>query len=405
MATPDKARPPSLIIAGVPPRYRSTWWRMFFSGIWLVYLIEPVVYLFRHHYGTLYIAGALAILAAFCVIYVLVLARWHAPARYSYAGLAALAALAVIASAAYGGGAVALWIYVSAAAGLLIPQPRLAVRAVLGAVAAYVLFSWLGHVGVSDFLIMLLPTALVGVAMIGARRQAALTRELAQARETVAKLAASEERLRLARDMHDLTGQSLSMITLKSELAAKILARLPASPERDRAAEQVNEVARVSRQTLHDIREAVSGYRRPTLAVEVIAARTALEAAGIEPDDDPALTSVSGTFDADAEAALAWCLRESVTNVIRHSGARRCRMRLTRQGGELSLEVSDDGRGYVPGAPGAGLRGMSERLDAVGGRLVLGPAPPPSRGSHGFRLLATVPAAPVRAHARDGVHA
>jgi two-component system, NarL family, sensor histidine kinase DesK len=245
---------------------------------------------------------------------------------------------------------------------------------------------------------------LVGLAMIGFRRQVELNRELSQARETVAKLAASEERLRLARDMHDLTGQSLSMITLKSELAAKILGRLPVSADRDRAVEQVTEVARVSRQTLHDIREAVSGYRRPTLAVEIITARTALEAAGIEMDDDPRLTMLSGTFDADAEAALAWCLRESVTNVIRHSGAHRCRIGLTEHGAELSLEVTDDGRGFVPqtgGAPGeaavdpassagSGLRGMSERLDAVGGRLQLG-----SRtAGHGFRLVATVPAVP-----------
>ena len=93
--------------------------------------------------------------------------------------------------------------------------------------------------------------------------------------------------------------------------------------------------ARVSRQTLHDIREAVSGYRRPTLAIEAITAQNALTAAGIQLDDDPALTLRSGTFDADAEAVLAWCLREAVTNVIRHSGAKTCRIRLTERPGEL----------------------------------------------------------------------
>ncbi|HLI41235.1 MAG TPA: ATP-binding protein, partial [Streptosporangiaceae bacterium] len=106
----------------------------------------------------------------------------------------------------------------------------------------------------------------------------------------------------------------------------------------------------------------------------------------------------------DAEAALAWCLREAVTNVIRHSGARRCRIRLTEAAGEFSLEVSDDGRGFDAGAQfphSAGLRGMSERLDAVRGRLVLGSAAaagqaaPASRAGagRGFRLIATVPAA------------
>jgi two-component system sensor histidine kinase DesK len=218
---------------------------------------------------------------------------------------------------------------------------------------------------------------------------------LTRAREAVARLAASEERLRLARDMHDLTGQSLSMITLKSELAGKRLSRLPASAERDAVLGELDDIGRVSRQTLHDIREAVSGYRRPTLAVEVITARHALDAAGIRLDDDPALTLRSGTFDPDAEAALAWCLREAATNVIRHSGASNCWLRLAGQDGELALEVLDDGRG-LPGqdesAGGSGLRGMSERLDAVGGRLSLGVRSAADRG--GLCLRATVPAAP-----------
>jgi two-component system, NarL family, sensor histidine kinase DesK len=260
-----------------------------------------------------------------------------------------------------------------------------------------VFFSWLAHDDVANFLIVLLPVLLVGFAMIGFRMQLQLTHELAGARETVAKLAANEERLRLARDMHDLTGQSLSMITLKSELAAKRLSKLPPSAELDTVLGDLGDIGRVSRQTLHDIREAVSGYRRPTLAIEAITARNALEAAGIRLDDDPGLTLRSGTFDADAEAVLAWCLREAVTNVIRHSGARACRIRLIPGDQELSLEVSDDGRGpggQDPGAPhGAGLRGMSERLSTAGGRLSLGAADPGPgiRQSQGFRLTATVP--------------
>jgi two-component system, NarL family, sensor histidine kinase DesK len=166
---------------------------------------------------------------------------------------------------------------------------------------------------------------------------------------------------------------------------------------------ELGDIGRVSRQTLHDIREAVSGYRRPTLAIEVITAQSALEAAGIGLDDDPELTLESGTFDPDAEAVLAWCLREAVTNVIRHSGARHCRIRLAGHLGELSLEVTDDGHGFADHDPdnprGSGLRGMSERLSTVGGRLSLGPAEPGHTGGHsggndrGFRLVATVPGA------------
>ena len=371
--------------------------RWFFAGIWLVYLISPVSGLFGHHHGVLWIAGGLAITAAFCVIYVITVCNsgiWPRQARW---GLIAIAVLAALACVVYGKAWTPLWIYVSAATGMVLAAPSYrrgtALRGVLAVGACYVFFSWLSHDDPTDFLIVLLPVLLVGIAMIGFRTQIQLTNELAQARDTVAKLAANEERLRLARDMHDLTGQSLSTITLKSELAAKRLARLPSSAERDAALGDLGDIGRVSRQTLHDIREAVSGYRRPTLAIEVITARNALEAAGIRFDDDPGLTLRSGTFDADAEAVLAWCLREAVTNVIRHSGAKTCRIRLIQHPGELSLEVSDDGHG--PGsqdadAPhGAGLRGMSERLSTAGGRLSLGAADPGS--GRGFKLTATVP--------------
>ena len=153
--------------------------------------------------------------------------------------------------------------------------------AVVACGACYALLAWIAHVSATQFLLELLPVVLVGWAMVGFRLQLVLMFELRQARETVAKLAANEERLRLARDMHDLTGQSLSLITLKSELAAKRLARLPQSAELDAVLSEVSDIGRVSRQTLQDIREAVSGYRRPTLAVEIITARTSLEAAGI----------------------------------------------------------------------------------------------------------------------------
>jgi two-component system sensor histidine kinase DesK len=238
--------------------------------------------------------------------------------------------------------------------------------------------------------------------MIGLRRQIELTQELSRAREEVMQLAASEERLRLARDMHDLTGQSLSMITLKSELAARLLGRLPASAERDRVRDEIDQVAAVSRQTLRDIREAISGYRRPTLAVEIITARTALASAGIAARDDAELTMLSGTFDPDAEAALAWCLREAVTNVVRHSGATNCHISLVRRAGAMALTVRDDGNGHTASGswgtqpcpagstpPSSGLRGMSERLSAVGGTLEVRPDLHP-----GFSLTAAVPAAP-----------
>ncbi len=342
-----------------------------FTGVWLLYLVAPMVDLFTQHYSAAYRWGGLAIIVGFAAIYLFAVPNWPYSPGYALPALATMAALAIIASLLYGGvGASTLWIFVSSSAGLLVVNRRWAVRAVLASGVCYTIFCLTGHVDKEDFLINLLPTVLVGLGTIGLRRQFQLTAELARAREEVAQLAASEERLRLARDLHDLAGQSLSMITLKSELAAKLLRRLPDCGDRDRALAQAEEVAAVSRQTLHDIREAISGYRRPTLAVEIITARAALESAGITTHDDAELTLLSGTFDPDAEAALAWCLREAATNVLRHSGARNCHIRLTCRAGSRCLEVRDDGPGFSAGAgagagPGrgrAGLGGQAVRM-------------------------------------------
>ncbi len=371
-----------------------------FTGIWLAYLIGPVVDLITRHYSMVDRVAGLSIIAAFCAIYVALVPNWPASPRYAHAGLAALAALAAAACLLFRGmGLAGLWVFVSSASGVLVTNPRWAVRVVAAVSVCYAAFCYTGHVAMTDFLSNLLPVTCLGLVMIGVRKGVELTIELRRAREEVAQLAASDERLRLARDMHDLTGQSLSVITLKSELAARLLSRLPDGPERDRVREEIEEVAAVSRQTLHDIREAISGYRRPTLAVEVITARAALVSAGIDVEDDPALILASGTFDPDAEAALAWCLREAVTNVVRHSGAKHCRVSLISKPDTVTLVVSDDGQGYVPPiGPGArlagliaeagtGLRGMSERLRAAGGSLELRPD-----GRPGFCLTATVPA-------------
>jgi len=374
-------------------------WRAVFSTVWLVYLAEPASSLARSHRGAVWTGGGIALIVVFALWYLFLVGGWDtrgmmvrlgASRLPAWAALLPLFALAATACAVYGSVKWnPMWIYVSVSAGLLIADRRTAARAVLASGVCFVIFSLIGHDNASDYLVTLLPTLLVGFAMIGFRMRMELMRELTQARETVVRMAASEERLRLARDMHDLTGQSLSTITLKSELAARLVGRLPEGPERDRVRDEIEQVADVSRQALHDIREAISGYRRPTLAVEIITARSALESAGITPHDDAGLTLASGTFDPDAEAALAWCLREAATNVVRHSGARNCHVTLSRRAGAVSLEVRDDGHGGAhPEANGTGLRGMSERLSAAGGRLEIRPGP------DGFRLVATVPASP-----------
>jgi two-component system sensor histidine kinase DesK len=399
------------------PPLRVQMVRYFFTAVWFLYLIQPVQNLFGHHHTALWAAGGVILIVAFCGTFLVTVTVWERQPRIAHWGYGSLCALAAIACVVYGKDWLVLWIFVSSATGWVFPFRGPAMRAVAVVTGCYAVLAWTSHADMGLFLSDLLPVAFIGLATAGVRHQISLLRELSQAKETVAKLAASEERLRLARDMHDLTGQSLSMITLKSDLMRRLLDRLPESAERDRVLAEADDIHRVSRQTLHDIREAVSGYRRPTLAVEVITGRSALEAAGIGLADDPALTLRSGTFDADAEAALAWCLREAVTNVIRHSAARHCQIRLVQRDGELSVEVSDDGHGLpgsaagspadglagLAGAPpgslagGHGLHGMSERVTALGGRLSFAPAATAGRGGPGLRVTVTVPDTPALA--------
>jgi two-component system sensor histidine kinase DesK len=181
---------------------------------------------------------------------------------------------------------------------------------------------------------------------------------LAAARAEVARLAAENERSRIARDLHDLLGHSLTTITVKAGLARRLTERGDA----ERAATEITEVERLGRQTLGQVRSAVSGYRDVTLAGELASAREVLRAAGIEPMLPGAVDGV----DADAAELLGWVLREAITNVVRHSRAARCTVTL----GPRWIEVADDGRGGVVGS-GNGLIGLRERVAALGGTLTV----------------------------------
>jgi two-component system sensor histidine kinase DesK len=219
----------------------------------------------------------------------------------------------------------------------------------------------------------------IGAAMVAMGEIMRTNRELLQARQEVARLAVADERARFARDLHDLLGHSLSVIALKAQLARR---RLPDDP--DQAAVDVADIEAVTRDALREVREAVSGYRRPQLDAELDGARTALDAAGITTTiERPAVD-----LPAEVEAALAWTVREAATNVIRHSGATHSTIRLLPAIGQATVEVIDDGRG-VNGEPagGSGLLGLQERVRMAGGRLEAGPRD----DGPGFRVRAIVP--------------
>ena len=217
---------------------------------------------------------------------------------------------------------------------------------------------------------------MVGLFTLAIRRLAETNRELTSAREELAGLAVANERLRFARDLHDLLGHSLTVIRAKSELASRL-----ALTDVGQAVREMDEVEVVARTALAEVRETVTGYRRPTLLSEVAKARAVLESAGI----DVVLTVGRCELSDEVDETLGWVLREAVTNVVRHSGAAVCHIETSEHDGVAVLRVVDDGGGSASG-PGNGLVGARERLSIVGGSLDTG-----GGEAGGFHLEARVP--------------
>jgi two-component system, NarL family, sensor histidine kinase DesK len=198
--------------------------------------------------------------------------------------------------------------------------------------------------------------------------------KLRMAQDEIEHLAKIAERERIARDLHDVLGHTLSLITLKSELAGKLIDRDPA-----RAKEEIRAVEATARQALSEVRQAVVGYRAKTLTEEIKLAKSTLETAGVRVDCEAASVPLQPA----QESVLGLALREAVTNVVRHARAHTCRLRLAQTNGHCLLEIEDDGRGGTQ-TEGNGLRGMRERVEAVGGHLE-------RSVENGTKLLITVP--------------
>jgi two-component system sensor histidine kinase DesK len=204
-------------------------------------------------------------------------------------------------------------------------------------------------------------TVTVIVSLLGITRQIVANHKLRDAQATIATLAAAEERARLARDLHDVLGHSLTVVAVKSELAGRLVDIDPA-----RARSEISDIESLARTALADLRAAVTTYREVDLDSELTNARTALAAAGIHPHlpDDGAEVA------AELRPLFAWVVREGVTNVIRHSGATTCWVELEPR----RLQVRDDGAGIADGDPGNGLSGLRERAREAGAELIAAPA-------------------------------
>jgi two-component system, NarL family, sensor histidine kinase DesK len=347
----------------------------------LLFLAGPLVDLLHESLGAAHRGALLFGLGLFVALYLSLLPPSAWLTRLGpEAGLIVLGLLPVIAVVLLLAGAptsfAALFVYFVAAAGLRLP-PRIAVAVTLLTALAVGVAGWLHGDGRSAIAATVLTMVSIGVLMTAFGRIARANQELRETREELARLAVSEERLRISRDLHDLLGHSLSVIAIKSELARKLLDRDPIG-----AAAELDDIQAVTRTALAEVREAVQGYRRLALAEALESAQTALAAAGI----DCELADADVALPADVDAVLAWAVREGTTNVIRHSGALHCAIRVRADGDRAAVEIEDDGRAAPMTGRGSGLNGLRERARRVRGELEADALP-----GGGFRLRLTVP--------------
>ncbi len=381
-----------ILPGGIPLRI----WHIYIH-IWLGCLAFPIASLLQLHPTLNRLIVAVAGLAVFAIFYVWTM-RQHPIEASAESGRRAslvlfsillVTLLGLILSVAFD--AAFLWLFVGAS---IIAGRTLALRSahlvatVLPLLAVGTGVALGGGIVGADWL-HILPLALLiralGLNMIGLSLQFATIRDLHLAREELARKAVNEERLRLARDLHDLLGHTLSLIVLKSELTGRLIEKDPA-----RAAHEIRELETVARQALREVRQAVAGYRQPTLQGELDGARQMLTAAGIACSVEEKAMSVSPATD----TVLAWIVREGVTNVIRHSKATRCIIRIACDDTDIHIEVINDGSSRdadVTNESGSGLPGLNERILAQGGRIQAGPFA--TEDIQGFRLLVEIPLA------------
>jgi two-component system, NarL family, sensor histidine kinase DesK len=367
-----------------------------------VFLALPAVAVFRHQ-G---LSGDAAFLVPGTAVFIVLVDRWvlvrvPVPAHRPLRDEIVLWVIVVLGVALFVVGQMnwltALAIAAAGAGRFAASLPRAVIGVVACAAAGVAVSMWHG-LGYGATLAAFGVPVLGGLLAYAAERRNVLMFKLNETRAELARTAVAEERLRISRDLHDLLGHSLSLIALKSELAGRMIESDP-----QRAAREIAELEAVARRSLAEVRQAVTGYRQPSLAAELAAARRMLAAAGIDCRVD-----APGSYDLppEVDALLAWTVREGSTNIVRHSGARHAGITVTVTGASASAELTDDGAGPpagrgtpaagggisepaaatgAAGPAGSGLAGLAERAARLGGTLLAG-------GRHGgFRVRVTVP--------------
>jgi len=357
-------------------------WGWVWSTIWLVYLAQPIQTAWRHDSPGLRALGTVAV-GLFAILFILAFWGMRQLRRHNRSislalrlgVLAAQVTLMAAAIPAAGEDALAMLVYIAVTGFFAVPLRFAAVISgsaiLLALVLPHVVPGWEPEYNLV-FGIFAASLAMWGILQIVQRNI-----QLAAAHSEIARLAVADERNRFARDLHDILGHTLTVITVKAELAGRLVRLAP-----ERAEAEIAEMEGLAREALRGVRDAISGYREVVLAGELASARTVLAAAGIEAELSDRVDQVP----ADRQELFGWVVREGVTNVVRHSTAKRCRIRIT----PSEVEVTDDGRGpeKVPagGLAGHGLAGLRERAEAAGGSLSVGRSP-----EGGFALRVRVP--------------
>ncbi len=363
-------------------RRRATWdrWARVFGCGYLVFLVYPIAAEVSADHNLVAVVLSLAGCGLFMVVDVWFwagLGREGAPGR----GLVALLLLSGLAAALslHSPNWLVSFIYCGVLVGtwLVFPWALAGLAGLLGLFIVVAVGDGSLPQSNLEWSVYLLSTLLTGLGAMGIRKVFEANFSLEAAREELARLAVAEERLRFARDLHDLLGHSLSLIVLKAELAGKLAGSDPA-----RAAGEIRDVEQVAREALREVRDAVAGYRQPGLEEELERARESLTAAGIEVRCD----RVPGPLPTPVATILAWVVREGTTNVLRHSRARATEIRMRRYLDRVQLELLDNGVGGDATDSGSGLRGLRERVLACRGSVEFG-----NRPEGGFRLAVHLP--------------
>jgi two-component system, NarL family, sensor histidine kinase DesK len=360
-----------------PPGPRR--WGLMFAAIWLFYLLSPLSAAWDRQdlRGWIGFVATLAFAAVYLSVFLRM--RWRttgspfrAPMRPAQ-GLAIVlveVALAVVMCVTIGQKGNAAAVYIAVTCVMCLQTKWAWLASVTVAVATYAATLWVPGWHRDEGI--LFGTLAATLAIWGISQSINRNVEVLAVREENARLALDDERNRFARDLHDILGHSLTVITVKAELANRLI-----DVDADRARAELADLERLSRDALADVRRAVEGYRELTLPGELARAGMALSAAEIAAD----LPNTTDDIPSDRRELFAWAVREGITNVIRHSGAQRCTVVL----GEHEVEVRDDGRGAGVAGVGNGLTGLRERAAALGGTVVTQSLNP------GFSLRVVVP--------------